>query len=350
MVPKSKNVYLASANSYNGFISYFNSIFRSNDFKKIFVLKGGPGTGKSSLMKKIAATLEGDEVNCELFYCSSDPKSLDGIILENNKGKICILDGTAPHERDAIIPGAIDELIALSEAFDIKALEDRKESIVKLNEEKNAAYKKAYEYLQVSSVFDKYIEAERLKCFNDEAASNIIRKEFKYLINCKKGKSDVRLISYFSKYGYGSFDTLEKIATQVISIDGDEILSGKLLERLANFLNMNSVSYRRFPSPLQPDRTEAIYIKDLSCAFVINRDADEKINPESYIYTGISSSDVSDYEKQKTEYLNKAAKSLSLASQYHFELEDIYTSAMDFSIVDDICEKITVKIKNVLSL
>ena len=41
------------ANTSNGFYSYFDYII-PKDVKRIFCLKGGPGVGKSSLMKKIA--------------------------------------------------------------------------------------------------------------------------------------------------------------------------------------------------------------------------------------------------------------------------------------------------------
>ena len=46
--------YFAAANTYTGFISYFDTVFDPEKFSRLYVLKGGPGTGKSSFMKKIA--------------------------------------------------------------------------------------------------------------------------------------------------------------------------------------------------------------------------------------------------------------------------------------------------------
>ena len=43
--------FFASANGYTGFRSYFDEIFDSRDYTAIYVLKGGPGTGKSTLLK-----------------------------------------------------------------------------------------------------------------------------------------------------------------------------------------------------------------------------------------------------------------------------------------------------------
>ena len=64
------DVYFGASNSYDGFISYFDRIFNREDYKKIFIIKGGPGTGKSSFMKKmIQAVSKG--VKTEAILCSS---------------------------------------------------------------------------------------------------------------------------------------------------------------------------------------------------------------------------------------------------------------------------------------
>lgn len=43
--------YYACANSARGFVSFFDGNIKGLD--KLYILKGGPGTGKSTLMKKI---------------------------------------------------------------------------------------------------------------------------------------------------------------------------------------------------------------------------------------------------------------------------------------------------------
>jgi len=46
----SVNSYFAAANGYDGFVSYFEKVFDAKDYTRLFILKGGPGTGKSSIM------------------------------------------------------------------------------------------------------------------------------------------------------------------------------------------------------------------------------------------------------------------------------------------------------------
>ena len=57
--------YFAGGNTARGFYSLFDSNIA--DLDRIFILKGGPGTGKSSLMKKIG-TLDSEKgYNIEYF-------------------------------------------------------------------------------------------------------------------------------------------------------------------------------------------------------------------------------------------------------------------------------------------
>ena len=62
-----------------------------------YILKGGPGTGKSTLMKRVAAAFDGEPIS--LYHCSSDESSLDAVVLEDRG--VVIVDGTAPHVFEA---------------------------------------------------------------------------------------------------------------------------------------------------------------------------------------------------------------------------------------------------------
>lgn len=64
----------------SGFYGYFHLLENTPDLY-LYLIKSGPGCGKSSMMKEIAKiTIEKGE-SVELIHCSSDPDSLDGAIL-----------------------------------------------------------------------------------------------------------------------------------------------------------------------------------------------------------------------------------------------------------------------------
>ena len=57
------------ANSPKGYFSKFDQLFLSAPEGKCFLIKGGPGTGKSTMLKKIASVLEEKGLSTELIYC-----------------------------------------------------------------------------------------------------------------------------------------------------------------------------------------------------------------------------------------------------------------------------------------
>ena len=59
-------------------------------------------------------------MDVEYFHCSSDPNSLDGIII--NDLKIALIDGTAPHTLEPKYAGAVEMIINIGDFFDEKRL------------------------------------------------------------------------------------------------------------------------------------------------------------------------------------------------------------------------------------
>ena len=100
----------AAANSGKGFTSFYGEIFNSDSIKRRYLIKGGPGTGKSTFMRRVAVAAEGKGDLVEYYRCSSDPSSLDGIIINKT---VAIIDSTAPHSEEAELVGAKDSLIDL---------------------------------------------------------------------------------------------------------------------------------------------------------------------------------------------------------------------------------------------
>ena len=76
-----RDAYFAASNSAKGFISYYEEVFRSSRIGHIWAIKGGPGTGKSRFLQEVSDYAVARGWQCEYVYCSSDPSSLDAVIL-----------------------------------------------------------------------------------------------------------------------------------------------------------------------------------------------------------------------------------------------------------------------------
>lgn len=332
-----KKEFFASANTYFGFKSYFGEIFSSQDYDRIFVLKGGPGTGKSTLLKKVCDDFDVDDFNVERFRCSSDENSLDGVLIEKNGKRVAVIDGTAPHERDAVIPGSVDTLVNLGEAIDNEVMTKRKNEVLELNKKKKLSYLKAYDNLYKSSVFYTNIKAELTSRLN---VGDVKREceTLAALVNpSKSNASGIRLLGAFSKRGRTFLDALSCSASRCLKLSGAYGCETVFLTCFADFLVKIGVPFIKIISALDPESTEGIYF-DLDDVLIV-RASDESsyfdtrklfgINKKSALHDELNALDLG----MKT-FEDNAKEALVEASKYHFGLEDIYKSAVDFKIID----------------
>ena len=107
----------------DGFISCFNHLMPDAQLRRRLILKGGPGVGKSTFMRRIHAALCRNQESSTLYFCSGDPDSLDAVAIEH--AGLLVLDGTAPHTVDPLIPSARDSIVNLGICLNEKAMRPR---------------------------------------------------------------------------------------------------------------------------------------------------------------------------------------------------------------------------------
>ena len=341
--------YFAAANSFNGFISFFDQIFNSELYERIYVLKGGPGTGKSSFMKRVSSELSKEGCDVEEIYCSSDPQSLDGVIAKSKENKIAVLDGTAPHERDAIIPGAIDEIINLGDGWDCRWLIAKKDKILSLIKEKSNAYKSAYSYLKIAGTAEEYITSIYNKVFDEIETKNKAEKILSSILPQSKQNILPRLTSSFGKYGHYKINDINYKINENISIYGDEFASLLFLKKLQNFACSKGLSYVELKYPLNPSFSEGLCFDNLQ--IVIYKGDIGEINSKDYLKDDKMYLERTRVAKETRKFaLFEAERWFSVAAEIHFELENLYGQAMDFDKNNKILDIKLREMKNILQI
>lgn len=68
----------------------------TDHLKKRYFIKGRPGSGKSTMLKKLVEEAVKNGMDVEVYHCGLDPHSLDMVILPEKS--VAIFDSTAPHE------------------------------------------------------------------------------------------------------------------------------------------------------------------------------------------------------------------------------------------------------------
>ncbi len=275
---KNYKEYYAAANGYRGFRSYFDEVFKTSDLWHLFILKGGPGTGKSSLMKKLLNSFLKMGYPCDAIYCSSDAKSLDGLIIDK---RVAILDGTAPHEIDTRLPGAFDEIVNLGDGWDTEKLKKKRRKIEEINKIKKQNYNSAYKYLSFSGNVHDYKIKTLKKSFHFDEAEKLISNIISPFKTQAKDERKM-LISSFSKNGFCRRELLGFELKKIYSVEGkngeNEIFLEALWERVRKQFPLI-----HFPSPFSDNITEGVLFENESAAFISNFCGGEVINASEYI-------------------------------------------------------------------
>jgi len=97
-----------------------------------YLIKGRPGSGKSTLMKEVIKKATSLRYDVDIYHCSLDPLSIDMVII--SELDFCIFDATAPHEYDAVYKK--DTIIDTYAAFIKPDTDERCKDVVLSIEEK----------------------------------------------------------------------------------------------------------------------------------------------------------------------------------------------------------------------
>ncbi|MBQ8388350.1 MAG: hypothetical protein IJX46_05455 [Clostridia bacterium] len=271
--------YFAAVNSRHGFVSFYGDAFGAA--RRVFIIKGGPGTGKSYFMRRVAERCEACGLPVTYIYCSSDPSSLDGITVGD---RAALLDGTAPHATEASLPGARDELIDLGRFWQSDGLFERRDGIEALAKSKSLHYSTAYRALAAAGELEDASLSLALPCLNTKKLAAAARR---YLSPFPDGggfkKTDLATSSLGMR-GAVRFSTLEDRARSVISVSDELGLGHLFLDAVIKEAERRGMPIRISHEPLCPDRADAVEMTDTGTVFSLHADkAGRHVNMKRFI-------------------------------------------------------------------
>lgn len=333
----SKQEFFAAANTSDGFISYFDRIFDPSKLDDLYVIKGGPGTGKSSMMRRIAEAAEKRGYEVVYYYCSSDPSSLDGILIP--KLSFGMLDGTSPHMTDPVYPGAVDTVFDIYPYLNTKLLKQRREDIKSLTDKNKLLHRRSAAYRRFAGDAEREASSLTETCIDKQKLLSAVNRAA--AVKGGAGTAEHRQISAFSTKGKVSLKTFENAAKIKIGVCDEHGCAYIFLNELKNALIKKRVPFYYSLDTLLPQRCEAILIKDSGEYFSITgrmadtdrKEYDKLINMKRFIKTDMLK-DVRGRlrlcEKIRDTLENEAQRLIAEAGRVHDRLEAIYKNAVDF--------------------
>lgn len=345
-----------------GFFSYYDHILSQEKAKRIFVLKGGPGVGKSTFMKKIAQGICEKGYDAEYMHCSSDPDSLDGVVFPELN--IAILDGTAPHVVDPKNPGAVDEIINLGQFWREDGIAANKDRILEINQEIGRNFARAFRYIQAA--FSLYRDSETIyEQAMDHGKANVViadtvKRIFRGIDPSEVvGKQRRLFASAITPKGLVNYLPSLLTTEKVIALYGKPGTgTERLLERVRTTATERGIYTESFYCALNPHRLEHLIIPELEVSLTTrNRVHDGNVTPSGEIdfnqflkeavlekYRQEISFNQEEYEKM----LDRAVKTIQNAKRLHDELENYYIPNMNFSEVQECQDALLERILNSL--
>jgi len=319
--------YFASANTGDGFVCHFDSIQNKNKPYFQFIIKGGSGTGKSTLMKKVGEYFEARGEEVEYFYCSTDTNSLDGVRFVSKN--ISIIDATAPHVFDARLPGVVDKIFDVG-VYIKPTIRKHRESILENSQKKAECFQNAYDCLRAAKILDGIndiharieIDNSRINKTKNRILKNVPQKKQKEV-----QKARHLFLSAFSSEGLVNI-TQKNAYEKIIKFECLKSEVHLILQDVAN--EFENTEIKVFHDILNPHKITALEIENTLIIPKIIEKSNKKIEKNNILIEKI---------------LNNEKYYFSEAKKYHKKIENAYIKNMDFLGLDNATNKLIEEIE-----
>lgn len=317
-----------------------------------YILKGGAGTGKSSLMKRIAAAFE-NRFHIIRYCCSSDPGSLDAVVIPELHTAVC--DGTAPHVFEPLYPGVCQRYIDLGRYWDDGKLARDRESIISAADRNKSLLARAGRFTAAAadicadtcSLGSDCLLTDKLEAFAARTAKKLFGRR-----GGSEGEKRLLRLTALTERGFLTFhETLESCFDVFTVRDDLFAASDYLLSRLSDEACLRGYEVILSPSQMLSDAAyQHLIIPELGTAFIsgtaaaecthrgakklsLMRFYDKAMLTERRVRIRMNSRAAADLAEE-------AARTLRQAKEVHDELESFYIEAMDFEALDRLTEEL----------
>lgn len=247
--------FFLGANTPQGFVGFIDELYDPDADWQAYLIKSGPGTGKSSLMRRVYEELTARSMDAEAICCSSDPASLDGVVFPQLR--MCILDATAPHILEPKFWGAVEQIVPLAICSDEAAMHAQSADIRRATEENQALHAQCRKYIQAAGALLKENRRIGTAALNEEKvrrlAARIARQEFGD--GTGEGRLTHRFLSAVTPEGPVVFhETVQALCPRIYTIEDDHGAAASLfLTEIACHAQNKGIDGIVCPCPLAPE-------------------------------------------------------------------------------------------------
>lgn len=328
----------ASSYTEEGFQTFIPRLMQG--LKKVYILKGAPGSGKSTFIRLLGERMSEQGYEVEFWVSAVDAVSPDGVFIPQLD--LAVVNGSLPIPIEPLYPGVRDELIYLGDLWNREEVNRQQGDIVQLIDDMQACRARITERLQAAAqarqgmkdIHAPFIDEFSLQALIGELADQILTngpKERHYFAEAFTVDGMVNYINELStgckrRYifkgppGSGKSHVIQAIADQARD-------KGYYLEY--------------YHCGLQPADVDMLIICDLQVALIEAGDLDLPLRPWDVVVDMnrcLSGSDTEELQMRSNEErrlyeasLVKAQQEMETLSSTVKRIKKIYSSAMDFT-------------------
>ncbi|OME02573.1 hypothetical protein BSK54_09925 [Paenibacillus odorifer] len=354
--------FFAGGNTAHGFSNLYESSLQG--LTRLFVLKGGPGTGKTRIIREIGDLLAQQGYEIWLIHTASDNDSLDGVVIPELK--VGIIDGTAPRVIKPELPEEAIVHVNLEQAVDTLQLSQRCVEIDSLVDQYTEEHELAYSgFAEALRIHDEW-EAIYIATMNFQAADELTQEYIQLLYGDqnfeKVSRVDHRFLGAATPKGAVDFVPNLTAGLKRYLVKG-RAGSGKstLLKKLAAEGIKRGVNVEIYHCGFDPNSLDMIIVRELGFAifdstapheYFPDRATDEIVDMYSRcIQPGTDEAfaeTIAGIKERYSSTMKQSIQHLTAAKVFLDELKTIYAAATDFGHIDQIKSQIHQEISGIV--
>ncbi len=337
-----ENCVYAGINGYGGYVPLLPDLIRGCGL--VFILKGTPGCGKSTLMKRLCARAERTGKEYAAVRCSADTNSLDAVIFPESG--IAVADGTAPHVLEPSLPLVNGVIVDLTGEYTEEFRATYGERLRSLDGAKKKAYAEAYSLLSAAGRIDEAMKRTADRAADAQKAASFAERTVRKYAKERGGAVSLPC-ACFNGNGF-SFSLPSRVRRLTVIKDFYGI-SGALLKMTAEKCADEKRAHTVIPSPVDPDTPcgvilgENAYVSDRYFSPAGETSVNARRFADKELYNRVKAK-LAFLEKLYRELISRAAEYMREASGHHESMEKIYALDHDFSKADKayimLCENV----------
>ncbi len=354
--------FFMGSNTSFGFFGFIDDFYDCDSGWRVYLLKGGPGMGKTMLLKRLFDFMSGQGQEIQVVICPADPDSIDGLVFPEIKA--CALDANAPHVIEPKCWGAVEQIVNLSACIEAAEIQHKAPEILEAESKCQALELRCRKFLGAAASLLNDSRKIAFECTDiskiQRSAARIAAREFGTYSNLK-GNETRRFLSAVTPEGNVIFyDTLQALCPRIYSIEDEYGAASRLL--------INELKVRAMDAgydvitcycPIFPsDKPDHLLIPSIGIGFTTSNSWHKADFP---VFRRIHSARFTDMERLRQrrqimsfnrraarELINEASLILGEIRDVRREMASIYQSNMNYESFDSICEWITREFEDIL--